>query len=399
MEPMTPNDSAPEDGGPVYELIRQREQLRGWIDKLDQVKTEAPSRVAERVRADYEARLRQVTEELSGHREEIERSLESVRADLSGAEARRSEAVDALEETRLRHLIGELDERAWEEARPDLEGAVSAADEALERARSEVDRLASLAGEIAGDDGAAPEPEAAAAEPGPVAAEAPSAPAAAAPSAPAAAPSGEELAAWISEVEQEEDAPSAPVAEERFAAAEERPSAPAASAAPQRPTQEDVDGWDPFGGEFGGPAPTQPGDAEDDLPWLSSIDKAAGTGTGSGRPAAPSTPSPSTSSSDGELDFLNAIENAASAEPEADLGDDDLAFLEELDRAISGGAGAKGGATPPATPAPAANLFGGDTTQEAPPPQAQPKGAVLCRECGAINEPQAWYCEICGSEL
>ncbi|HEX2204546.1 MAG TPA: hypothetical protein VHG91_14640, partial [Longimicrobium sp.] len=156
---MTPNDSAPEAGGPVYELIRQREQLRGWIDRLDQVKTDAPSRVAERVRADYEERLRRVTDELSGHREEIERSLEAVRADLAGAEARRAEAVDTLEETRLRHLIGELDERAWDEARPDLEGAVSAADDELARARGEVDRLATLASEIAGPEGAAPADE------------------------------------------------------------------------------------------------------------------------------------------------------------------------------------------------------------------------------------------------
>jgi uncharacterized OB-fold protein len=26
-------------------------------------------------------------------------------------------------------------------------------------------------------------------------------------------------------------------------------------------------------------------------------------------------------------------------------------------------------------------------------------GMLLCKECGAINEPQLWYCEICGSEL
>ncbi|HEX2203051.1 MAG TPA: hypothetical protein VHG91_07125, partial [Longimicrobium sp.] len=237
----------------------------------------------------------------------------------------------------------------------------------------------------AAEEDASPVAEAEVEAPSPVA-EAPAAPAA-----PAAAPSGEELAAWISEVETESgDASAAPPAPEPARpAAEERPSLPATPTGPQRPSAEDIDGWDPFGGEFGGPAPTQPGDAEDDLPWLTSIDKAAGTGAGSGKPTPPATPAPSTTT-DGELDFLNAIENASVAEPEADLGDDDLAFLEELDRAISGGTGAKG-ATPPAA--------AGDITQEAPAPSQQPKGAVLCRECGAINEPQAWYCEICGSEL
>jgi ribosomal protein L40E len=35
-------------------------------------------------------------------------------------------------------------------------------------------------------------------------------------------------------------------------------------------------------------------------------------------------------------------------------------------------------------------------TQEQPRKRGE---ALLCKECGAINEPQAWYCEICGSEL
>ncbi|HEX5870518.1 MAG TPA: zinc finger protein, partial [Longimicrobium sp.] len=39
-----------------------------------------------------------------------------------------------------------------------------------------------------------------------------------------------------------------------------------------------------------------------------------------------------------------------------------------------------------------------------PPAPAAAGGAaraepLLCTECGAINEPHSWYCEICGSEL
>src|ERR1700745_4274676 len=114
----------------VHTLVSQREQLRAWISKLDEVQTGAPSRVAERVRADYQDRLRRVTEELSDHGEEIQRNLQALRDQLAAAEERRNQPADALEETRLRHLIGELDQAAWDQARTPLEQDVAAADQA-----------------------------------------------------------------------------------------------------------------------------------------------------------------------------------------------------------------------------------------------------------------------------
>ncbi|MBW3572400.1 MAG: zinc finger Ran-binding domain-containing protein, partial [Gemmatimonadetes bacterium] len=147
-----------------------------------------------------------------------------------------------------------------------------------------------------------------------------------------------------------------------------------------------ADEWDPFGEEFG--AEPKPSDAEEDLPWLEGIDQAA-TGQGWAPPAA---------AGDEGLEFLREIEESSRpvAEPAGDdLGADDLAFLEELDRAIGSGPGSTGRAPkqpPSAEPA-------------APPPAAASSGAgaraepLLCKECGAINEPHSWYCEICGSEL
>ncbi|HEX8691226.1 MAG TPA: zinc ribbon domain-containing protein [Longimicrobium sp.] len=419
---MTPrNDAGPQAGSDVEELIRQREQLRTWIAKLDEVGTGAPSRVAERVRADYQERLTRVTGELGAHREEIERDLEAVRGALSAAEERRAQAAEALEEQRLRHLIGELDEAAWEQARPRLESDVGAADDELARARGEVERLSGLAAEIAGPEPAAAELEAepeigdgygaaAAVEPGLVGGFAPEpeagfggaaedeyepviefagdveggvgetaraeggAPAAEAGTG-AEVPSGEDLAAWISEVE----------AEVGFV---ETGPAPAAGAPAE-------DGWDPLANEFGGaPASpqTQPGDAADELPWLD----AAGSGGGAGWAAAPA-------EGGDELAFLKDLEEdvaPADAAAGGELEADDLAFLEELDRAISGGA------QRPAAPAPAepaAEFTGGSGDGFSPAGAAPTKGksgeALLCKECGAINEPQAWYCEICGSEL
>jgi hypothetical protein len=158
-----------------------------------------------------------------------------------------------------------------------------------------------------------------------------------------------------------------------------------------------VDEWDPFGNECG--AEAKQGDAEEDLPWLEGIDQAAaGSTTGGWTPPA----------QDEGLDFLREIEESTRtpASPSSgDLGADDLAFLEELDRAISGGGQRP---APPAAPAQAdaggLGLVGGSgdgPDEPADGTEDQPKRgeALLCKECGAINEPQAWYCEICGSEL
>ncbi|HET7460828.1 MAG TPA: hypothetical protein VFJ82_06260, partial [Longimicrobium sp.] len=231
----------------VHALVSQREQLRAWIARLDEVQTGAPSRVAERVRADYQDRLRRVTEELSEHGEEIQRNLQALRDQLAAAEERRTQAADALEETRLRHLIGELDEAAWDQARAPLEQDVEAAEQAVASTGAEVEHLSTLATEVVGLEETGPAGEPAADEPPAAVAEdagddedvggdlpffAPEDDAAAAPAevedesdgwepelelagepAPSAADaraasadagvSGEELAAWISEVEAE----------------------------------------------------------------------------------------------------------------------------------------------------------------------------------------------------
>lgn len=385
-------------GAIVPDLIRLREQLTGWIARLDEVGPQASSRVAERVRADYAERLRRVNEDLAAHRGEIESDLAGFRAALAEAEEMRGRAADELDELSLRHLIGELDESAWNEARPPLERRVADADDAVARARAEVEHLEQLAADIAGAEAAAaaPPPLPALEEPAaPVETFAddapPPLPGADEPAAPAAeepAPSFGEPAAepepepsifsagddFEPDLPEEPEPESAPVADATVEAppADPREAAEAVSA----------DEWDPFGNEF--TADPKPGDAEEDLPWLEGIDEAARGWT---PPAA-----------DEGLDFLREIEEStrgggSSPPPPADLGADDLAFLEELDRAIGSSPASGGGSKtpPPAQPA------------GSPPAPAPSGGAraepLLCKECGAINEPHSWYCEICGSEL
>jgi hypothetical protein len=415
-------------GATVHDLIRQREQLTGWIARLDEVGGQASTRAAERIRADYADRLRRVNESLSGHRGEIEADLQRFRGALEQAEQHRLAAADEMDEASLRHLIGELDESAWNAARPDLEARVREADDAVAQAREEVGRLETLAADIASAEAdaaalveapappaeAEPEPEP---EPEPAAFDAEPAGYEPEPAAFGSESAGYESepatfdSAFQAEPEPDEAESSGPF--DREATADFEPQLPdddlpsvgdvaapaAAETTFEAPPPADVreaadavsaDEWDPFGSEFGTEA--RQGDAEEDRPWLEGIDQSA-TGAGGGGL------SPPPAGADEGLDFLREIEESTrpAAEPSAsaDLGADDLAFLEELDRAIGSGPASSGRAsksTPPpaqpATPLPAAAAGG---TSRAEP--------LLCKECGAINEPHSWYCEICGSEL
>lgn len=76
---------------------------------------------------------------------------------------------------------------------------------------------------------------------------------------------------------------------------------------------------------------------------------------------------------------------AAPAQPVAPARNEDMAFLQELDRAIA--ASGTSSRTPDSA----------EVTLEEPAPVAA--ASLTCNECGSVNDPQAWYCEVCGVEL
>lgn len=82
---------------------------------------------------------------------------------------------------------------------------------------------------------------------------------------------------------------------------------------------------------------------------------------------------------------LKSPKPVGDAKAEPVVGADDLEFLEELDRAI---------AASNRTPATS------DSTLEEPQTAAvSGAGLLTCKECGSTNDPQSWYCEVCGVEL
>ena len=139
-DPEAPDDSR----GEVAELLERRDAIQTWLDRLESQRPTASGKVLERVRADYEGRLRETLEALRAHREAVEGELVDAEARLQEAALSRAEAGDSLEEGHLRHRIGELPDDEWDRRRTALEETAEHAHRLELQTEAEVRRLREL---------------------------------------------------------------------------------------------------------------------------------------------------------------------------------------------------------------------------------------------------------------
>jgi len=132
------------DNQEVLELLASRAQVQEWLRRLEEHTDEADSRIVERVRQDYEGRLRETVARLSTHREEIRKSYDDAESRLEDARSTHLGVRDQLEEHRLRNLIGELDDDRWAGERDRLESEARDATALEDSVAGEVARLAEL---------------------------------------------------------------------------------------------------------------------------------------------------------------------------------------------------------------------------------------------------------------
>jgi hypothetical protein len=214
----------------VAGLMLERQRYEAWIAQLEAKRAITPPHVFERVRADYEARLRSVIEQLSGRTTELKDTIAALTTRLAKLQQEEGKLRDERYEAELRAAVGEYTPEQWKElvATSDAELARRAADRA--NVASELARLQQIlsmsgsraaAGEVpplpanALDGGTPPRPSSA-----PVPA-VPGAPASGAP-----APNFDELAFLKSVIDPRAEAAAA------AAAASATPPPPAPPAAP-----------------------------------------------------------------------------------------------------------------------------------------------------------------------
>ncbi|HEU5169291.1 MAG TPA: zinc finger Ran-binding domain-containing protein [Gemmatimonadales bacterium] len=274
-------------GAPIEALLQERARFQEWLARLDATAGAAPATVRDKVRGDYEGRLRRVMDELKSHSDTIRNELERHRASKGDLETRRSAAEEALAEARIRHAVGEYSDDEWRRLSEETSKALGALQAELSRVGAEIARLVEVQGLIMERPRA--EPAIAAPQVAGMAAPMPSAASPSAAAAAVAAPPIDMLPDPTPDFAAAAGSPS-PVepVESLLATAPPHPP-PAPSAAPRfvpKPTAE--------------PARSRPATSVDELTFLKSVssDRAGGTASPrrSGetlRPEAPPEPAPS----------------------------------------------------------------------------------------------------------
>jgi len=128
----------------IRTLLEQRARYMEWLAKLDDLGGNYRPAVAKRVRADYSDRLTGVEDELHGHKEEIETSLSQRKGQLSAFEQRHDVCAAELEETELRHQVGEFDDGEWESRKETHERELADVASALDVEREAVAELGAV---------------------------------------------------------------------------------------------------------------------------------------------------------------------------------------------------------------------------------------------------------------
>jgi len=97
----------------IEALLQQRTQFEQWLARLDSAADKAPPAVRQKVRADYESRLRGVIDLLRTHSATFAQELQRHQAAQSELDRERRQADEELAEAEVRHTVGEYTEDEW----------------------------------------------------------------------------------------------------------------------------------------------------------------------------------------------------------------------------------------------------------------------------------------------
>src|SRR5256885_10392154 len=93
--------------------LEGRRQYEAWLARISATADSAPEHVRPRVKADYEARLKAVTEELRAHADAARQLIAQRKETLLELQKKEKAVAERLAETELRHEVGEYDEAQW----------------------------------------------------------------------------------------------------------------------------------------------------------------------------------------------------------------------------------------------------------------------------------------------
>src|SRR2546423_13888448 len=128
----------------IQRLLEERRQYEAWLARITAAADSAPEHVRTRVRADYEARLKAVTEELKSHAEAARQLIAQRKEFLLELQKKEKGAAERLAETELRHEVGEYDEGQWAQVHKDALADLGAVRDELMDVERDITRLEEL---------------------------------------------------------------------------------------------------------------------------------------------------------------------------------------------------------------------------------------------------------------
>lgn len=128
----------------IQRLLEERRQYEAWLARIKAAADSAPEHVRTRVKADYEARLQAVTEELKAHADAARQLVAQRKEYRVELQKKEKAASERLAETELRHAVGEYDEAQWAEVHKDALSELGAVRQELLDLEKEIARLEEL---------------------------------------------------------------------------------------------------------------------------------------------------------------------------------------------------------------------------------------------------------------
>ncbi len=136
--------NSPDTDDSIEGLLEQRTRFEQWLAKLDGTGDKAPAAVRQKVRADYESRLRGVIDRLRGHSATIAEELQRHQTSRSDLDGRHRDAEEELAEAEVRYAVGEFEEDEWTRIREESEHRLSVLRQDLQNVGNEINRLAEV---------------------------------------------------------------------------------------------------------------------------------------------------------------------------------------------------------------------------------------------------------------
>src|SRR5687768_8197952 len=144
----------------VSALMQERQRYEVWIAALEEKRAITPPHVYERVRGDYEARLREIVQKLVGRTSDLNATVAALTARLAKLQAEENAKRDERYEAELRATVGEFEPDKWDKLRKSIDDTItrlSAERTSVSTELARVQQILSMAGAAVG---AAPAPAA-----------------------------------------------------------------------------------------------------------------------------------------------------------------------------------------------------------------------------------------------